>query len=107
LDHPPVVAAFFERLCVELVRQAKLELAAVNISIYFCRDRLKCLAQMLRPRSLVVIGARRCWWPRRERALQRALSSMGHDAVVVRVTSSASRMRSRAVLEAVLEKSRR
>jgi hypothetical protein len=107
LDQPPVVAGFFERLCVELVRQAKLDLNSVDIKIYFCRDRLNCLGQMLRRRSLVVIGVKRCWWPRRERALQRALNEMGHDAVMVRVTSPVARVRSRAVLEAVLEGSHR
>ena len=33
------------------------------VRLYLCRDRFETLQAVLRPRSLVVIGGRRRWWP--------------------------------------------
>jgi hypothetical protein len=59
LENPPVAAYFFERLCFALIDESNLDADKVNIEIYFCRDRVQCLQLILKPRSLVVIGAKK------------------------------------------------
>ena len=84
LEHPPVGSSFFERLGTALVAELDLAGNTVDLEIHFCRDQLRCLEQSLPPRSLVMIGAKKCWWRGRERNLERALSERGHDVISVR-----------------------
>jgi hypothetical protein len=103
LETPPVSADFLCRLCVALVEELKVEESklddtAINIDIRFCREQVPCLQLTLRPRSVVVLGARRCWWRRRERKLERALKRMGHDVLLVNVAAGKYRARSKAVI---------
>lgn len=87
LEAAPVPVGFFEALCLALIEESGLEKSACDIEIHFCRDQAACLEAVLRPKSLVVIGAKRCLWPRRERRLEKALKLKGFDTVLVRAKS--------------------
>ena len=52
------------------------------VRIYLCRDRWQALEQALRPRSVVVIGGRKRWWPTRESRLARRLRRAGHEVIL-------------------------
>jgi hypothetical protein len=104
MDSPPVSADFLYRLCVALIEELKTEeLAldgdAINIDIHFCREQLPCLELALKPRSVVMLDARRSWWRRRERKLERALKGMGHDVLPVNVAADEYKARSQAVID--------
>jgi hypothetical protein len=90
VEMPPVRVRFFEGLCVALIEESKLEKNACNIEVYFCRDQVACLESALKPKSVVVIGAERGWWRRRERGLEEALNRRGFDAIFVCAASSSS-----------------
>jgi hypothetical protein len=103
LETPPVSAKFLYRLCVALIEEMKtdeLELDgdAVNIDIHFCREQVPCLQFALKPRSVVVIGARKSWWRKPERKLERALKRMGHDVLLVSDGASDYRARAKSVV---------
>jgi hypothetical protein len=51
------------------------------VRIYLCRDRMDALVQMLKPRSLVVVGGRRRWWPTEETRIARRLRRAGHEVI--------------------------
>jgi hypothetical protein len=53
-----------------------------TVHIYLCRDWSDALSVLLRPQSLVVIGARTRWWPTRERRLARRLRRSGHKVIL-------------------------
>jgi hypothetical protein len=87
VEHPPVESSFFERLGTALADELQLEGDVFELEIHFCRDRVRCLEQSLPPRSLVMMGAKKCWWRGRERNLERALRQRGYDVVVVRASA--------------------
>ena len=78
LTSPPVLLDFSERQFRVLAGQSPVETV---VRIYLCRDRLEALLLMLKPRSLVVIGGRRRWWPTAETRLARQLRRAGHEVV--------------------------
>jgi hypothetical protein len=82
LDTPPVSANFLHQLCVALIEELNLAGDAVNIDIHFCREQVRRLQFALKPRSVVVIGARKSWWRKPARKLERALKRMGHDVLL-------------------------
>ncbi len=96
LEHPPVSAGYFEKLCVALVDELEVDLTATRVEIHFCRDQLQCLQLSLRPRSLVVIGAGQRWWDRQEHRLERALSRLGHRVILVGSSLSSSSRKEKA-----------
>jgi hypothetical protein len=49
--------------------------------MYLCRDSSETLLAVLKPRSLVVIGGRRRWWPTREERLAKKLRGAGHEVI--------------------------
>jgi hypothetical protein len=91
LDRPPVVPAFFEKLCVALIEESNLDPCAINIEIHYCRDQLLSLKQTLKRQSLVVLGMQKSLWPKREKKLASALREIGHDVVLVYATSDPAR----------------
>lgn len=103
VENPPVSADFLYRLCVALIEELELDSDAVDIEIRFCRKQLECLQHTLQPRSVVVIGARKSWWRKPERKLERALKRMGHEVLLVSAGVLDSRARSRSVLHRVQE----
>lgn len=51
------------------------------VQIYLCRDRLETVNAMPSPRSLVVIGGPKRWWPTEEERLARMLRRAGHEVI--------------------------
>jgi hypothetical protein len=78
LESPPVLIEFSERRFREIAMASPVE---TSVQIYLCRDPLETLKSVLPPRSLVVIGGRRRWWPTREKSLARQLRRAGHEVI--------------------------
>jgi hypothetical protein len=74
LTWPPVSTGFTER---RLGRAASESPVETRIDIRVCRDVWNMLKSTLPPRSLIVLGARRHWWPTRESWLAQRLSRLG------------------------------
>jgi hypothetical protein len=55
---------------------------ATTISWCMCRDEWQTLKDALNPKSLVVLGVRRRWWPTREMSLARKLRRAGHEVIL-------------------------
>src|SRR5215469_835718 len=85
LDQPPVSVPFMERLLCSLAAQPEQETSEVTIHLYVCRNPIETILQVLRPNSLVVIGAPRRWWPPATSRLARRLRARGHRVVFVNV----------------------
>ena len=80
LESPPVLLDFNERRFLTLARESRID---TTVRIFLCRDRWELLSKKLRPHSLVVLGARKRWWPAAETRLAKKLRRMGHEVVVV------------------------
>jgi hypothetical protein len=83
LDKPPVSIEFLERRPLALVSESRIHPDEISIKVCLCRDRKRCLRQILTPNSLVVIGGRRRWWLSPERALGEWLRRRGHRVIYV------------------------
>ena len=83
LDRPPVSVAFTEKHLFDLACRAVQASQEIAVSLHLCRDRLQTILEVLEPNSLVVIGARKRWWPTAETRLARALRSRGHQVVFI------------------------
>jgi hypothetical protein len=79
LTSPPVLLDWNERRFHVIANQSRVETTVV---IYLCRDRVETLTRVLAPRSLVIVGARRRWWPISERRLARKLRRAGHEVLL-------------------------
>jgi hypothetical protein len=79
LESPPVLLDWNERRFRVIAAESPVE---TTVQIYLCRDRLDALGTVLLPRSIVVIGSRRRWWPTAERRLARHLRRSGHEVIV-------------------------
>lgn len=80
LDSPPVPAAFIERQLWSIAAELKLE---TTVEVYLCRDRQEAIRRVLRPQSVVVMGARKRWWPTCERRMARLLRRDGHRVLFI------------------------
>ena len=78
LTSPPVLLDWNERRFRVIASESPVETA---VKIYLCRDRLDTLTAVLNPRSLIVIGGRKRWWPTAERRLARKLRRSGHEVI--------------------------
>jgi hypothetical protein len=63
LENPQVVLEFTQKRLGEVVSDIPVE---TTIRHYLCRDRLVTLSAVLKPGSIVVIGARKKWLPTRK-----------------------------------------
>ena len=80
LNSPPVLIDWNERRFSVIASQSPVP---TEVRLYLCRDRLETLANVLSPRSLVVVGARKRWWRfTAERKLAGMLRRMGHEVVL-------------------------
>src|ERR1035438_6032150 len=79
LESPPVLLDFSESRCRQIAKESTVE---TMVQIYLCRDRLEMLKSVLAPRSLVVVGGRRRWWPTHEKNLARQLRRAGHEVIL-------------------------
>jgi hypothetical protein len=80
LSSPPVLLDFSERRFRVLAGASPVD---TTVQLYLCRDKWDALTLMLKPRSLVVVGGRRRWWPTEEERLARKLGRAGHEVVFV------------------------
>jgi len=78
LETPPVLVEFNENRFRVMASQSPVE---TSVHIYLCRDRFETLASVLSPRSIVVLGGRKRWWPTREKSLASKLRKAGHEVV--------------------------
>jgi len=84
IDRPPVAPSVSTKTYKTIVEQSGIE---TSICVYLCRERRGALAAALIPGSIVVIGARRRWWPTREYRLGRWLRANGHRVIYVDIGS--------------------
>jgi hypothetical protein len=96
--------SFYQRLCEAMVKEARLE--DVAIEVHLCRRQVDCLEAQLKPRSIVLIGARKCWWPWRERQLERALRARGFETLLIYSLSEKAHSRADVVVQRMLEEAR-
>jgi hypothetical protein len=79
-DWRAVPEGFLEEKIRALSRESP---TALRVRIYLCRNTRETLRRILQPRSLVVVGGRRRWWPSHEQRLVRALKKSGIDVIFV------------------------
>lgn len=103
LETPPVSPAFLQDRCIAVIEEARLDVSAINIEIYFCRRQMQCLQFRLKPRSIVVIGERKLYWPSRELKLERTLKLLGHDVLLVNAGFSMFKSHSRSIRHRLAE----
>jgi hypothetical protein len=78
LTSPPVLLDFQENRFREIAKQSPVN---VRVQLYLCRDTLETLSEVLKPRSLIVVGGRKRFWPSREKRLARRLRHAGHEVI--------------------------
>jgi hypothetical protein len=77
LTSPPVLLDFQERRFREIAAESPVD---IRVQLYLCRDVLETLKKVLQPKSIIVVGGRRRWWPTREQKLARKLRR-SHEVV--------------------------
>ncbi len=82
LSSPPVSVAFTERRAYAMAKECQQD-ADINVQVYLCGDKRKCLLKVLKPQSLVLIGGKKRWWPVREQKLARVLRDSGHRVIFI------------------------
>jgi hypothetical protein len=83
LDQPPVSVSFFERALRDFAGQREQNAPDCTVHLYICRNWIDTLSEVLTPSSLVVIGARKHWWPTAEDRMARSLRAQGHRVALV------------------------
>ncbi len=78
LDNPPIQVGFSEQRLHEIALASPVE---TTVQIYLCRDFWDTVRNVLAPRSLVVIGGRRRWWPTPEQRLAGKLRRAGYEVI--------------------------
>jgi hypothetical protein len=78
LTSPPVLLDFSERRFRVIAAESPVE---TSVRLYLCRDRWETLNVVLKPRSVVVLGGRKTWWPTQEKTLARRLRRAGHEVI--------------------------
>jgi hypothetical protein len=79
LESPSVLVEFNENRFRGIASQSPVE---TNVQVYLCRDKVRTLASVLNPGSIVVMGGRkRRWWPTGDERLARELRRAGHEVI--------------------------
>jgi hypothetical protein len=78
LHQPDVSVPYTQRRFRTLAENASIE---TTVDIHLVRDPQKVLDSVLEPHSIVVMGARRSWWPAANRRMARRLERAGHQVV--------------------------
>ena len=82
LDRPDVAPQFVERELAALAREVEVP---VDVQVVIARDLDTGLHLGLTTSSLVVVAARKRWWPNAEVRLARSLARAGHSVAVLGV----------------------
>jgi hypothetical protein len=85
LESPPVLVDFSEHRFRTIAAESSVETA---VQIYLCRDDWETVKIVLAPRSLVVIGGRKRWWPTQEKSMARKLRRAGHQVIFTEMDNS-------------------
>ncbi|MEO8370214.1 MAG: hypothetical protein ABI806_13525 [Candidatus Solibacter sp.] len=78
LTSPPILIDWNERRFHVMASESPVE---TKVMLYLCRDRIETLMRVLTPRSLIVMGGRKRWWPTAETLLARRLRNAGHEVI--------------------------
>jgi hypothetical protein len=79
LESPPVLLDWNERRFHVVANQSPVE---TTVQIYLCRDRIEALESVLAPRSIVVVGCRRRWWPSADARLAHKLRRCDYEVIL-------------------------
>jgi hypothetical protein len=79
-DEPLEMSAVETRSCVAHLRAQGLD---IHVRAYVSRDPLRAVPWAFRPRSLIVVGGRRSWWPTEGERWRRTLEAADHFVVFV------------------------
>ncbi len=82
LSSPPVSTAFIQQQAYFMAQKCTGE-TGINVQVYLCGNRMKCLMKALRPQSLVVLGGKKRWWRAPEEKLAQFLRRKGHRVIFV------------------------
>ncbi len=82
IDQPPINNEYSQRRLQELFNESRLPGRA---AVLYTRDWFEGFCRVLEPKSLVVLAAKRRWWPTREKRLARSLSKAGHQVMLLSV----------------------
>lgn len=83
LENPGISIPFLQEQLSTVLANLERDGCEPRAHLYLCRDRVRALQQALKPNSLVVIGARKRWWPTAESGIARALRAKGHWVMCV------------------------
>ena len=79
---PTAVHSYLVEQLVDLASRCPLP---VNPQVVLARGRTEGFAYVLKPESIVLLGARKHWWRTREEKLARSLARDGHKVVLLHV----------------------
>ena len=79
---PAAVHAYLVEQLVDLASRCPLP---VNPQVVLARGRTEGFAYVLKPESIVLLGARKHWWRTEEERLARSLARDGHKVVLLHV----------------------
>jgi hypothetical protein len=82
LERPHVSIPLIEQHLLDLASQGVQGPLDTTAQLYLCRDKRQALGQVLRPKSVVVIGGRKRWWPTKEQRLAEQLRQEGHQVIL-------------------------
>jgi hypothetical protein len=83
LESPAVSLDFNKQRLIDIASESPIE---TTVHLYLCRWRLETLALALKPGAVVVIGARKRWWPTWETRIARRLERCGFQVVLLETT---------------------
>jgi len=81
LTQPSIPVPWTEQRLFNLVCAAASPGLDTDVHVYLCRDKRQALLKALQPKSLVVIGDKRTWWPSEAARLATSLERAGHRVI--------------------------
>jgi hypothetical protein len=78
LHHPDVSLPYTQRRFRTLAEDVAIE---TIVDIHLVRDPQKALDSILEPHSVIVMGAKRSWWPTANRRTAKRLERAGHQVI--------------------------
>jgi hypothetical protein len=78
LTRPAVDVRFLEEQLRALASKVPVAIAA---HVYLCRDKCRTVRLILKPRSIMILGGRKRWWPTAAHKLASVLKKDGHHVI--------------------------